>query len=317
MSLHVSTTSMLTDMDKLELTAFLTKVLTHPTHELEYGTQLLCQNKLGLYYNNRMHVVNTRYGNTWNVGWNVGTSDYCYLGVEGDVEIADKLAVLFALMQYVTPTEALTKAASDALGRYLLSERNVLGAGLTVSEPPATGIAFSDTQVASLVGGVWMLPSGEEVDVSGEGWVVSMGRQAEVAVSETATVPAVPAFTVGQRVHWDGVPGVGPLSQDGVISGLPTGGRPSYSVTADNGDQWGMGAAFLTPIPPPTFAVGQRVRYSRIEHITEEPGEGVVRNGPYDSPTRYDVTTDDLGGGTYYIYATDLTPITEDADISF
>lgn len=275
MSLHVSIRPELTAEDITELTAFLIQVLNDENHEFKnYGDRLRCGSKLGVFYRDNFHRVHARYSHSWYVD----NSETVEIGVGTSVSASDKLAVLFALMQYVQPQpEGLVKAASGALERYLLSEYNSLKSNqLTVSEPPATGIAFSETQVASLVDGVWMLSSGEEVDVS-DGWTVCKGEEIEapatvVETAPTITTPAAGEFVVGQRVL---VRGEFPATVLRI-------GELWIRVRRDDGYEDGYRAHHLTAIETPVeaevattpltlaaFHVGQRVHWTPLMSFDE------------------------------------------------
>lgn len=233
MSLHVSIRPELTEEDKRELEAFLIKVLNDPLHEYgTYGDRLRCAPKLELHFNGYAHHLTAGYSQIWSIDSNTQV----YIGTGTDVSISDKLAILNGLRQYLEPcSEALKEASSAALGRYLLNERNALSGGLTVSNPPATGIAFSESQVASLIDGVWMLPNGEEVDVTGEEWTVCVGEVSEsvapaapvhhetvaqVGDAGIDTVVPTTQFYVGQRIHFQRIPVVTSVPGEAVITSI-------------------------------------------------------------------------------------------------
>ncbi len=126
----------------------------------------------------------------------VGTNDYwhmsdtkIYLGNSNgnNVPVERILQVLVVLSQFVDASEELEKAKTQAVLNHVLGVyRDMSKAALIESPVPMEGLAFSDEQVAALLGGEWMLPNGEVVDVTGEGWKVCATRLPEAPVAAAA-----------------------------------------------------------------------------------------------------------------------------------
>lgn len=246
----VTITPQLTEADKAELTRFLETILRDESLNVVYGTRVRCANKLCVFHDAVLKRVNISASYSWSVD-----GDTVYIGNSGGVEYSERLSILLALMQYVDQNEALVTAASKAITRYLLSELNTMRSNMVVSSVPATGIAFSESQSAALVDGVWQLPSGEEVDVTGEGWTVCASKLPPLpAAYEAAVVDATVAaltetpvrevaplgttasiFTVGQRIHYTSIIGLNMLPGDGTVSEGPN-DRGNYRVTLDSGE---------------------------------------------------------------------------------
>lgn len=246
----VTTTPQLTEADKAELAKFLETILAHEQLLVDHSSpRVRCSGKLNVYFDGVMRKINITQYNSWTL------NDTVYVGTsEGGVSYSDRLSILLALMQYVDQSEALVTAASKAITRYLLSELNMMRSNMVVSSVPATGIAFSESQSAALVDGVWQLPSGEEVDVTGEGWTVCASqlppvreadpstppwaRVTETPVREVALTtiePTAPIFTIDQRIHYTSIIGLNMLPGDGTVSGGPN-DRGNYIVTLDSGE---------------------------------------------------------------------------------
>lgn len=121
---------------------------------------------MGLYFDGRVRLI---YRGDWTTD-----SNYLYLARPNtEVEPKERLAVLLTLVQLCDQSEELVSAASGAITRYLLGEYQSLSSSLVSAPTQPLGIAFStDNRSASLFNTVWMLPSGEEVDVSGPEWTV-------------------------------------------------------------------------------------------------------------------------------------------------
>lgn len=277
--MQVSTQPILTDEDRKDLATFLESVLRSETLEVPYGSRLRCAPKLVLFYSDSFHKVVGSHSHTWSI------YDNCYIGTGTDASQGDRLSILLALTQYLPQPwpVSLREAVDLAVSRYLLSQSNEFKGNLVVSATPATGLAFSDTQAASLVDGVWMLPSGEEVDVSE--WTIAASG---VAIG-TVEAPVETQFVVGQRVRYSQIPGTGYPAGVGTISRILEGGI--YTVVSDTelpGTPWDIDAAYLSaleeapvetvPVVEATssFTPGQRVRYTHIPGQDTRPGEAVV-----------------------------------------
>jgi hypothetical protein len=263
--------------ERESLRRFVIEALSHEKFEAWYPLDSNC---ICLYVDSGAHIV--RRGN-----WSQDEG-YVYLaGSESSlfVPLSKRLGVLLALSQLCEAREALTSACTKAIGRYLLGEFNELRANqLVVSAGEETGIAFHPTLgSASCIDGEWLTPSGEPVDVSDSVWMVCAAPEVEAPVVEA--VPVSATFAVGQRVHITHASGLGPdTAGDGVIIELPSTETRSngrrYRVRMDDGRAWWVDPEAMTLLSatPPTFHVGQRVRYVALG--TEESGEGVIESGP-------------------------------------
>jgi hypothetical protein len=270
--LKVTLTPDLNATQKQELERWLTRVLAMENFEGENIPRTL-DKVLVVYHTNRPYVL-TR--GSWQESW-----PYLYAAGSGNGDsypIAKRLAVLITLCQLIE-SPALTEAASKAISKFLLGQFNTLKTSLVVSAVPHTGIAFSETATAACLNGEWMSPSGEIIDVSGEGWTVCMAPElmpvAEVVSSSER------AFAVGDRVRFTHVPGVRHVGAgEGVIESLEN-NDGTYSVVTSTGDHWDFTREDLTLVtldPTRPFAVGDRVLWTPHPDRDPdyEPGEGVI-----------------------------------------
>lgn len=183
-------TPQLTPVEKRMLSGFLQNILNTETFTYSFPPQL--SEKIGIYVDGKLFVLNN--DNYW-----YKSPPWIYIGAREqasyDVLAKERLSILLTLSQLCEPSEGLTNACTSAISRFLLGEFKEVSATLIESATEAVGIAFhTDQRIASCIGGEWMLPSGEPVDVSGEGWTVSK--------AELPVVSEPRPFVVGDRVRW-------------------------------------------------------------------------------------------------------------------
>lgn len=299
--MKLSFTPELDTYEKETLRTFLTTALAHKLFE---GRWPLPNYRLSINIDNRAHLLST--GN-----WYKGNGALS-LARSTDVEtfpLSLRLSVLLTLSQLCESSEALTAASSTAIGRVLLGQFNEFNGNLVVGARESKGIAFStDNRIASLIGSEWMLPSGEVVDVS-EGWTVCAAELPVSVVVETAPLAGAPIFAVGQRVRYSQIVSTNLPAGEGTL--IRSNGIDGWDIKFDDGDVWFVETSALSPLTPTRpFAVGDRVRYTRIPHVTEEPGEGVVVMAECDEegnrPTSQ-INSD--RHGEFYVFTSDLTLI--------
>lgn len=163
-------------LEKLKLADFLIETLNNPDLSGEYPS--LLNGRIYIYVDGSAYILKTG-------SWEWGSNTLYLAGhYEDTVSHETQLAVLLMLTQLCETSETLTKASSSATVRYLTKQYQE-AQGLIVSGSESAGIAFNskDMSAAACIGGEWMLPSGETVDVSGPEWTVS---------ATTVTPPATP-----------------------------------------------------------------------------------------------------------------------------
>lgn len=109
--------------------------------------------------------------------WEINMGGNLYLAQDPGgtgVSKGQRLSILLALITRLKkPSPALGHLAEEALSRHLLEERREIAPkSLILANEEVTGLAFNEDKVASLVGGHWILPSGEGVDVTDPAWMV-------------------------------------------------------------------------------------------------------------------------------------------------
>lgn len=188
-------TAQLTADEKCRLEKSLRKVLWTETLCADTRDSAYVFPKLVLFQDGRATLV------ARSEDWMVANQQI-YIGTvyDGGVPIKTRLAVILALCNYTDRPATLEKAMQDAIMRYLLKEFQELRENqLIEAETEHTGMAMNGDKnlFAFLLGGTWMLPNGEEVDVTGEEWTVcATGIPVPEAVLATGTDEAVAPLDV-------------------------------------------------------------------------------------------------------------------------
>ena len=282
--MQVTLNPVLTDLERIRLGSWL--IATLSSEKLDNNIALPLSDRINIYHDNVPYRLTV---GVWQFG---DYSHQIFLARPGgsDVSLRERLSVLLCLSQLCEQSTELVSACSTVITRYLLGEHRELSSSLVSASVPVSGLAFSSERVASLLDGVWLLPSGEEVDVSGPEWTVcatdvpaisvEISNEAIQALPATTAIVS-PQFTVGQRVHWTPTdedhnagygPGDGVIISDRSVAGY-------YRLRMDDG-RMSEPLATLEELSalPVQFVVGQRVHWipsgeDAAAGITECDGE--------------------------------------------